>query len=78
LEAPNPAATISTVYSGFDFIGALQLGPDGKIYAANNGNQAALDIINAPEELGVLCDYNNAGIALAPGTSAVIGLPTLR
>jgi gliding motility-associated-like protein len=75
LEAPNPAATISTVYSGFDFIGALQLGPDGKIYAANTGNQAALDIINAPEELGVLCDYNNAGIALAPGTSAVIGLP---
>ena len=75
LEAPNPAATISTVYSGFDFIGALQLGPDGKIYAANTENQGALDIINAPEELGVLCDYNNAGIALAPGTFAVIGLP---
>ena len=75
LEAPNPAATISTVYSGFDFIGALQLGPDGKIYVANTENQAALDIINAPEELGVLCDYNNTGIALAPGTFAVIGLP---
>ena len=75
LEAPNPAATITTVHSGFDFIGALQLGPDGKIYAANTGNQSALDVINAPEELGVLCGYTNAGIALAPGTSAIIGLP---
>ena len=75
LEAPNPAASITTIYSGFDFIGALQLGPDGKIYAANTGNQSALDVINAPDELGVLCDYTNAGVALAPGTFAIIGLP---
>ena len=38
LEAANPAQTINTVYNGFDFIGALQLGPDGKIYVANTDN----------------------------------------
>ncbi len=75
LEAANPAQTINTVYNGFDFIGALQLGPDGKIYVANTDNYATMDVINAPDEAGVLCDYNYAGITLAPGTTGVIGLP---
>ena len=75
LEAANPAQTINTVYNGFDFIGALQLGPDGKIYVANTDNYATMDVINAPDEAGVLCDYTYAGITLAPGTTGVIGLP---
>ena len=67
--------SINTVYNGFDFIGALQLGPDGKIYVANTDNYATMDVINAPDEAGVLCDYTYAGITLAPGTTGVIGLP---
>ena len=75
LDVSNPAATITTVHSGFSFIAALQLGPDGKIYIANTGNSSALDIINSPDEIGVLCDYSQSGIALASGTNANLGLP---
>ena len=57
------------------FIGALQLGPDGRIYIANTDDYNSLDVINEPNELGVNSDYVQNGLALAPGTSAVIGLP---
>ena len=75
LSAANIAGSIDSVYNGLDFIGALQLGPDGKIYAANTTDDQSLDVINDPNELGAGCDYVQNGIQLAVGTSSNIGLP---
>jgi len=53
---------------------SLQLGPNGKIYRAVNGG-SAIDVINAPEEDGVLCGYRTQIVALPPGTMSIFGLP---
>lgn len=75
ISDPDPAATLTTVYNGFNFIGAIQLGPDGRIYVANSANSLTLDVINAPDELGIACDYDVNGQPLASGTFSNIGLP---
>lgn len=75
LTATNIAGSINSVYNGLDFIGALQLGPDGKIYVANTIDNQRLDVINDPNELNAGCNYVQNGIQLAIGTSANIGLP---
>ena len=75
ISDPDPATTQTTVYNGFNFIGAIQLGPDGKIYVANSANSQTLDVINAPDELGFACDYDINGQPLANGTFSNIGLP---
>ena len=55
-------------------IGALQLGPDGKIYLSivSAGNLAVID---SPDILGLGCDFNVNGPQLA-GSLAINGLPT--
>ena len=55
-------------------IGALQLGPNGKIYISivSSGN---LSVINNPDILGLGCDFNVNGPQLA-GRTANNGLPT--
>ena len=63
------------VYNGFDFIGAIQLGPDGKIYVANSEDYFSLDVINSPNLNADDCDYVPYEIALASNTYASIGLP---
>ena len=63
------------VYSGFNFIGALQLGPDGKIYVANSEDSQSLDVINDPNTYGIDADYVPYQVQLAPGTFSNIGLP---
>ena len=75
ISNPAPASTLTTVYNGFNFIGAIQLGPDGKIYVANSANPQTLDVINSPDDLGIACDYDTNGQALATGTFSNIGLP---
>ena len=75
ISNPAPASTLTTVYNGFNFIGAIQLGPDGKIYVANSANPQTLDVINSPDDLGIACDYDINGQALATGTFSNIGLP---
>ena len=35
-DLDQPVLSPFVVYNGFDFIGAIQLGPDGKIYVANS------------------------------------------
>ncbi len=66
-------------------LGGLQIGPDGKIYIANqsvNAQNAVLSgydylgVINQPDERGSACDYLPAGIALNGGRST-LGLPNL-
>jgi hypothetical protein len=63
------------VYNGFDFIGAIQLGPDGKIYVANSEDYNSLDVINSPNLNADDCDYVTYEIDLASNTFASIGLP---
>ena len=57
ITASNIASTefILTGGSG-DFLGALQLGSDQKIYAAINGSNH-LGVIEHPNNIGVACNY---------------------
>jgi len=53
--------------------GALQIGPDGKIYVDRNGSDY-LDVINYPDSSGVLCNYVDSAISLS-GKTCWFGLP---
>ena len=53
--------------------GALQVGPDNKIYQAIYGSNN-LSVINDPNETGDACNYDSAGISLQ-GKSVWFGLP---
>ena len=75
LEAANISVSQTIVHQQNNFLGAIQLGPDGKIYICNTATSNTLDVINAPGELGVACDYQTSGITLSPGTNATLGLP---
>jgi hypothetical protein len=55
-------------------IGDLQIGPDGKIYAAID-NAAYLGVINDPNTLGSGCNFVEAGVWLGGHTTG-IGLPS--
>ncbi len=60
-------------YSGH-LMGALQRGPDGRIYMSPYA-ATTLPTIDAPDLAGSFCAYNPAGQALAAGTSCNYGLP---
>lgn len=53
--------------------GALQLGPDGKIYVAET-NLTSLGVIHNPNVIGAGCNLQNSAIDLA-GKKCVLGLP---
>ena len=57
-------------------IGALQLGPDGKIYVAADGKYY-LGIIKNPDILGTACSFALSGIRLA-GKKSRLGLPVFN
>jgi gliding motility-associated-like protein len=65
-----PIGSLNPISNKF---GALQLGFDGKIYAANK-NRLFLGVINSPETLGTGCNYNPDGIYL-DGKICNFGLP---
>lgn len=75
LEATDIAGSQFTVIQQANFIAALQLGPDGKIYACNTISNNRLDVINNPEELGDACNYQVDAITLSNGTFSTLGLP---
>ncbi|HSD13687.1 MAG TPA: T9SS type B sorting domain-containing protein [Flavobacterium sp.] len=58
--------------------GALQLGPNKKIYRANSSSQSNISshigVINQPEINGLACNYQQMGVPLIYGTSS-LGLP---
>ncbi|ARN79078.1 hypothetical protein BST97_14365 [Nonlabens spongiae] len=56
------------------FYGQLQLGPDGRIYSAISA-RSSLSVINNPNEVGMLCDFQLDAVRLAPGTQSNQGLP---
>ncbi len=55
-------------------MGALQLGPDGQIYAAINGS-GVLGTIAANDDTTKLSTYNASGFTLKVGTTSKLGLP---
>lgn len=55
-------------------IGALQLGPDAKIYLSRS-NSSRLGIIDDPNQLGIAAAYNDNGPSLG-GRIGRLGLPT--
>lgn len=74
----NNAADIinsdTILYQGFDLIGAIQLGPDNKIYIANTGTEF-LDVIENPNTPGIGANYTNRSFSLN-GNQVSLGLPT--
>jgi gliding motility-associated-like protein len=75
--APDISASgVQVGFVGFNQSGALQLGPNGKIYKSIlQGN--ALDVIEQPEEDGQNCIYVNGGqpVGGPPGKQTLFGLP---
>lgn len=65
-------ATRRVVANTGPFMGALQIGPDNKIYLSRN--QTSLSVINNPNVYGIGCGYNDLAIPLS-GRSSRIGLP---
>lgn len=65
--------TLDTQIGNYEY-GALQLGPDGRIYLCRR-NQPFMDVINDPNISGVGCNHVAAGFNLAAGTTCDSGLP---
>jgi len=76
LTAGNAAAIVASAVQvalpGVQFVGALQLGPDGKIYVARYSS-SMLGVINYPDSLGLACNYVDQAVSLS-GTCE-LGLP---
>ena len=63
------------VHSYFNTRGALQLGPDAKIYWTSNASNN-ISVINNPEELGVASNYSHQTVRVGSGiVTASQGLP---
>ncbi|HSQ45612.1 MAG TPA: immunoglobulin domain-containing protein, partial [Lutibacter sp.] len=78
IENPNIPSSKFLVKAKPGYRGALQLAPNGKIYATvppdyNNGTKF-LDAINLPDELGINCTYQENAMDLGNGR-AMQGLP---
>jgi hypothetical protein len=57
-------------------LGALQMGPDERIYVADYGSEY-LHIIHRPNGLGVQCNFQENDITLSGGTYSNWGLPNI-
>lgn len=80
LLAGSPAAVVASQTVIFsddgllsDGFGALQIGPDGKIYMSKWGADS-IDVINFPNQLGANCGYVHNAIGLS-GKMSLGGLP---
>lgn len=65
----------TTIVTSDNRIGAIQLGPNGKLYASELYYNY-LSVINNPDEYGDACNYVRNGIYLV-GRTCRVGLPTL-
>ncbi|MBA9079451.1 gliding motility-associated C-terminal domain-containing protein [Rufibacter quisquiliarum] len=73
-EAANTISTIISKPGGNYIFGALQLGPDGKIYVARN-ERNFLDAITLPNVRGSAVGYRENYVTLTPGSTSKLGLP---
>jgi gliding motility-associated-like protein len=76
LNASDIPSSIFTILNSSDICGALQIGPDNKIYVAI-GNQNKLSVINNPNVLGAGCNFQYNAIDLA-GRLCQGGLPSFN
>lgn len=72
-DSANIPLTEKTVQARGNYgFGALQLGPDGKIYVAKE-NAFSLDVINFPDSSGAKCGYVKDAVSLS--AKSLLGLP---
>jgi len=79
LLAGSPAAIVaskSVVGITSNFMGALQLAPNGKIYGTQY-QQSSLVVIDQPNLAGTFSAFSNAGQSISPGTTTNYGLPNI-
>jgi gliding motility-associated-like protein len=63
-----------TVHSYNNKRGALQLGPNAKIYWTSDGS-SSISVINKPEELGTAVNYAHQSVSVGASITASQGLP---
>lgn len=68
------AASAVAIGNPASYYGALQLGPDWKIYVSRK-DESWLAVINNPNSTGTACGYSDFGVNLQ-GRKAQLGLPT--
>ena len=73
VDIQNSLTLISTGTSSY--FGAIQNGPDGKIYVAKD-NHPSLSVIGQPNELGAACTFIEDALILG-GRNSRLGLPNL-
>lgn len=76
VEAIRASATLVGQSPKKEWIGALQLAANGKIYFTIYGT-SYLGVIDKPEQLGLACGYQNNAVSLGKGI-AQLGLPTFN
>jgi|688.fasta_scaffold54137_4 gliding motility-associated-like protein len=74
LSQPNPETTKQLIFDGVNYLFALQLAPNNKIYCAT-GYQNSLGVIANPNNTGVSCNYTQVGQILSPNKNVQLGLP---
>jgi gliding motility-associated-like protein len=72
-DVPSSLQTIYTTNEAYAQIWAMQLGPDGKIYAAE-AEKMSLAVIQNPNQVGIGCNFQPNAINLA-GRTCKLGLP---
>ena len=70
-----PGSMYSFITNDSGSYGAMQMGPDGKIYIARLGKHY-LDVIQNPNDLGSSCNYTFRGMNIIKGT-VLGGLPNI-
>lgn len=66
-----------TSLSNTSNFGALQLGPDGKIYQVELNDNHRIDVVQQPDQPGLACAYQPAKYVTPAGMNAYLGLPTV-
>jgi gliding motility-associated-like protein len=74
LLSANIEASKVVVFNSFNYLFALQLAPNNKIYCAT-GYEGSLGVINDPNQSGLNCNYLQIGQALSSGKLVKLGLP---
>ena len=74
MQAADIPASEFTVASGSPEFGSLQAAPDGAIYITRLSFQTYVSRILDPDQTGAFCNFDGAGVSIAPGQNAW-GLP---
>ncbi|WP_291127497.1 T9SS type B sorting domain-containing protein [Flavobacterium sp. UBA7682] len=74
LTSANISGSKVVIYNLQNYLFALQLAPNNKIYCAT-GYQSSLGVINNPNDPGIACNYVQLGQPLAATKIVKLGLP---